>query len=288
MMTHRAFCHRFACAIAAVGLTLALGSPGVAQTDGTASYDLDFTTDFDWILDYADPVAQYFAMCKTPLQLAAARSVPMIRLTNATTSPLDITNLRIDIGDPNFLFDTFAFREQPDNGAAVLNFPTDMMLGGDRKSFLEISLPHGLAPGDSLTFQVRLVAAVGTALANYEDVLWDKSNLVSPNRTDNAQVTVSFGDLTTTNGLQLDPVPSRLWEYPLANASFPNDGSGHDTTGASGFSLVPPGGADMEIVGFARFTQSIVVPEPSSLMLGAVGLSMLLVGGRRRTKRIRS
>src|SRR5262245_65479936 len=76
------------------------------------AYDLDFSTDFNLLLDPNDPIAQHFAMWKTPTQLASLRSAPMIRITNQAESELDITQLRLDLGDLNYRFDSFAFLEQ--------------------------------------------------------------------------------------------------------------------------------------------------------------------------------
>ena len=266
--------------VCAAGATSAM-----AQTNqvNEVTYDLDFATDFNLLLNPNDPIAQHFAMWKTPTQLASLRSAPMIRLTNRTSSDLRITQLRIDLGDANARFDSIAFLEQPDNGPAQVTSHTDLTFMGDMKSFLTINFPAGLAPGDSFSFQVRLHNMGGTGLLSYEDTLWDKTNaLFSPDRTDNALVTVTAGDLATTNPVTINMPPARLFEYPLANANF-----AQDNLGASGFATVLPGGHEMEIVGLVRFTQTTTqpIPEPSTWALLAVGLA---VAGVRRTRRARN
>lgn len=271
-----------------LGLAAVATPDAVAQTTGTTNqqvtYDLDFATDFNLLLNPNDPVAQHFAMWKTPAQLASLRSAPMIRLTNRSDSTLNITELRLDMGRQTFQFDSFAFLEQPNNGPAAVTSHTDMTFGGDMKNFMVINFPQGLAPGDSFTFQVRLANMNGPGLANYEDVLWDKTNaLFSPNRTNNALVTVKAGGGANT---VVNMTPVRLFEYPLGNANFPSTAQ-PDTNGSSGFSTVLPGGHEMEIVGMVRFSQTTnvaVIPEPSTVTSMSIAL-VALAGYRLRRRR---
>lgn len=249
----------------------------------TLSYDLDFSTDLNLLLNPNDPVAQHFAMWKTPTQLASLRSAPMIRLTNPASSTMPLTNLRIALADPNYLFDSFAVLEQPNNAGASLRSHTDVTFGGDMDSHLEWAFPSGLLPGDSFTFQVRLHRLSGTGLADYENVLWDKSLAQStPSRTDNAEVTVSFSDMGG-EGQSTFTLPSvRLFEYPLANANFPMD-----ELGASGYINVLEGGDYDVIAGITHFHQAAgpVIPEPSSFALvGAAALTLTGYGWRRRRR----
>jgi hypothetical protein len=259
----------------------------VAMAQGTVqnevSYDLDFATDFNLLLNPNDPIAQHFAMWKTPTQLASLRSAPMIRITNRSDSDLDITQLRLDLGDLNFRFDSFAFLEQPDDGPAVVTSHTDSTFGGDMRTFLTVNFPNGLSPGDSMTFQVRLANLVGPGLANYEDVLWDKGNAAfSADRSDNALITVMAGNLSTTNPVTLAFTPTRLFEYPMANATFALE----TATGASGFSTVLPGGHEMEIVGLVRFSQTSaqIIPEPGTFGLACAGFALVFGFWRRKSR----
>jgi hypothetical protein len=95
-------------------------------------------------------------------------------------------------------------------------------------------------------------------------------------------VTVTAGNLSTTNPVTLNFTPTRLFEYPLANANF----SLETTTGASGFSTVLPGGHEMEIVGLVRFSQTSaqIIPEPGTLGLAFGGLATALAWARRRKR----
>lgn len=255
--------------VVAIVASLVGGGATLAQDRPAVAYDLDFTTDYDLLMDPGDPVAQHFAMWKTPAQLAALRSAPMIRLTNRSSSALDIESLRIDIGVNDFLFDSFAFLEHPDNGNAILTSHSDMSYGGDMQSFVELDIPNGLAPGDSVAFQVRIVGTTGSTLANYENVLWQINDaLFAADRTDNALITVTYRDDGQLFGsTSFIPTPARLFEYPLSNSVFDTD-----TAGASGLSNAFEGGHDMQTVVFTRYSQIAVVPEPGtgSLALAAI------------------
>jgi hypothetical protein len=81
-------------------------------------------------------------------------------------------SMRIDFGDPRFMFDSFAFFEQPDDGVATVSSHTDLAFMGDMKPFLQIEFPSGLNPGDSFTFQVRIANTATSQLA--ESSLWHK------------------------------------------------------------------------------------------------------------------
>jgi hypothetical protein len=266
-----------------LGLALSAGmlvSPAAAQINPEVTYDLDFSTDLNLLLNPNDMMAQKFAMWKTPTQLASLRSAPMIRLTNRTDSDLSITQIRLDLGDPTAQFDSIAFLEQPDNGAPTVLSHTDLTYLGDMKSFLTIDFPAGLAPGDSFTFQVRLHNLAGPGLVNYENTLWDKNDaLFAANRADNALVTVTAGNLSSQSPVTLNFPAARLFEYPLANANFPQD-----NLGASGSSTVLTGGHEDTIVGIVRFTQTtgVIIPEPGTWSLAAIGL--VVVGWHRRRK----
>jgi hypothetical protein len=269
-----------------VALVVATTACGVARgqtSQPTTEYELDFSTDFNLLLNPNDPVAQHFAMWKTPTQLASLRSAPMIRLTNTGASALPITSFRMNLGDPGYLFDSFAVLEAPNNGASNVVSHSDVTFGGDMENHLEWNFPSGLLPGDSFTFQVRLHRLAG-GLANYEDVLWDKNlALFSPDRTDNAEVLVTFGT-PGQPGSNVSLPAVRLFEYPLANADFTVD-----QRGASGYSHVLEGGHEMIIVGITHFQQAggPVIPEPSSFALAGVAGCVLAGCGWRRRRRAR-
>ena len=262
-------------------------TPAAAQGDSapTVTYHIDFGTDQNLIFNPNDPIVQHFAMWKTPLQLASLRSAPFIRITNDSTSTLQMQSVRIDFGDPRFMFDSFAFFEQPDDGVATVTSHTDLTFMGDMKAFLQIEFPTGLNPGDSFTFQVRIANTATSQLADYESSLWHKDFAMSPNRLDNALVSVVFQDIVAGAPFTLAMTPVRLFEYPLSNAVFPVDADG-----ASGISTVLPHMQKMNVVGVQTFSQTAMVPEPSSLALlvtAGVAIGGFAVRGRRSCIRSR-
>jgi hypothetical protein len=261
--------------------------PAAAQVSGdpTVSYHIDFSADENLIYSPDDPIVQHFAMWKTPVQLASLRSAPFIRITNDATSVIQMQSVRIDFGDPRFMFDSFAFFEQPDDGVATVTSHTDLAFMGDMKPFLQIDFSAGLNPGDSFTFQVRIANTATSQLADYESSLWHKDFATLPNRLDNALVSVVYQDIVAGAPLTLAMIPVRLFEYPLANAVFPVDADG-----ASGIATVVPNPMKMNTVGLQRFSQAAIVPEPSSLaLLATLGLAIggFVTRGHRTDRRSR-
>ncbi len=270
----------------ALGTWTIVGGTSAAQETGTpdptVTYHVDFGTDFNLMMNPTDPVAQHFAMWKTPVQMASLRSAPFIRITNDSTSAMQMQSVRIDFGDPRFMFDSFAFFEQPDDGVASISSHADLAFMGDMQPFLQIDFPAGLNPGDSFTFQVRIANTATSQLADYESSLWHKDFAMSPNRQDNALVSVVYQDTFDGEPLTLAMTPVRLFEYPLANANFATDANG-----ASGNSVVLPNMHEMIDVGFQRFSQTAIVPEPGSLALVGIAAACgpFVVLRRRRNRR---
>lgn len=256
-----------------------------AQGDGvpTVTYHIDFGTDQKLIFNPDDPIVQQFAMWKTPLQLASLRSAPFIRITNDTTSAMQMSSVRIDFGDPRFAFDSFAFFEQPDDGVATVTSHTDLAFMGDMKPFLQVEFPQGLNPGDSFTFQVRIANTATSLLADYENSLWQKDFSMIGNRADNGLVSVVYRDTLGGVDTTFAMTPVRFFEYPLANTLFPVDANG-----ASGVATVLPNMKKMNTVGLQRFSQTAAIPEPSSLALLAtsgVAIVGVVLRGRRNCLR---
>jgi hypothetical protein len=217
--------------------------------------------------------------------MASLRSAPFIRITNDSSSAMQMQSVRIDFGDPRFMFDSFAFFEQPDDGVASITSHADLAFMGDMQSFLQIEFPSGLNPGDSFTFQVRIANTATSQLADYESSLWHKEFAMAPNRLDNALVSVVYNDTFDGQPLTLNMTPVRLFEYPAANSNFPTD-----MNDASGSSVAYQSMHDMTVIGFQRFSQSAVVPEPTSLALAGIGavVGPWAVLRRRRKKPRRS
>jgi hypothetical protein len=268
-------------ALAVVAAWVYVGDAARAQstTDPTVTYHIDFGTDFNLMMNPNDPVAQHYAMWKTPIQYASLRSAPFIRITNDSTSAMQMQSVRIDFGDPRFMFDSFAFFEQPDDGVATVTSHTDLAFMGDMKPFLQIEFPQGLNPGDSFTFQVRIGNTATFQLADYETSLWNKDFSMIGNRDDNGLVSVVYRDTVGGVDTTLAMTPVRFFEYALANNVYPVDANG-----ASGTSMVMQAMHDMTLIGSERFSQTAVVPEPGTLALlgAAAAVSPIAIYRRRR------
>jgi hypothetical protein len=271
----------FAVALGVVALWAFVGSNAQAQgtTTPNVTYHIDFGQDFNLMLNPNDPVAQQYAMWKTPIQYASLRSAPFVRITNDSTSAMQMKSVRIDFGDPRFAFDSFAFFEQPDDGVATITSHTDLAFMGDMQPFLQVEFPQGLNPGDSFTFQVRIANTATAQLADYESSLWHKDFSMIGNRADNGLVSVVYESPINGVNTTFAMTPVRFFEFGLVNDVHPIDANG-----ASGSSMVMQAMHDMTLVGSERFSQTAVVPEPSSLaLLGAAAVCP--IAAYRRHKR---
>jgi hypothetical protein len=266
---------------AAILLALACGSARAQTSDPSVTYHIDFGTDFNFMMNPMDPVAMHYAMWKTPVQYASLRSAPFVRITNDSTSAMQMKSVRIDFGDPRFMFDSFAFFEQPDDGVATISSHTDLGFMGDMKPFLQVEFPSGLNPGDSFTFQVRIANTSTGQLADYETSLWHKDFAQIGNRNDNGLVSVVYQDTVGGVNTTLAMTPVRFFEYPLANANF-----AVDANGASGNVMSMQAMHDMTLIGSERFTQSAIVPEPSTLVLLGASMTAVPLAWRRRRRRV--
>lgn len=263
---------------AAIVFALACGSAHAQTSDPRVTYHIDFGTDYNFMMNPMDPVAMHYAMWKTPVQYASLRSAPFVRITNDSTSAMQMQSVRIDFGDPRFMFDSFAFFEQPDDGVATITSHTDLGFMGDMKPFLQVEFPSGLNPGDSFTFQVRIANTSTGQLADYETSLWHKDFAQIANRDDNGLVSVVYKDTVGGVDTTFAMTPVRFFEYPLSNANF-----SIDANGASGNVMSMQAMHDMTLIGSERFSQTAIVPEPSSLLLlGASVTAIPLVWRRRR------
>ena len=273
---------RIALALAVAAAWAFVGDVSRAQgpSSPTVAYHIDFGQDLNLMLNPNDPVAQHYAMWKTPIQYASLRSAPFIRITNDATSAMQMHSVRIDFGDPRFMFDSFAFFEQPDDGVATITSHSDLAFMGDMKPFLQIEFPQGLNPGDSFTFQVRIANTATGQLADYENSLWHKDFSMIGNRDDNGLVSVVYKDTLGGVPTEFAMTPVRFFEYGLVNNVY-----GTDANGASGTSMVMQAMHDMTLIGSERFSQSAVVAEPGSLALLAVAGAVCPYAAFRRRRR---
>jgi hypothetical protein len=272
----------FALALAVVAAWAFVGNQARAQSSTPdVTYHIDFGQDLDFLLNPMDPVAMHYAMWKTPIQYASLRSAPFVRITNDSTSDMQIKSVRIDFGDPNFAFDSFAFFEQPDDGVANITSHTDLTFMGDMKPFLQVEFPQGLNAGDSFTFQVRIANTATAQLADYENSLWDKNFSMIGDRSDNGLVSVVYEGQVNGQNTTFAMTPVRFFEYGLVNNVHPIDANG-----ASGTSMVMQAMHDMTLIGSERFSQTAIVPEPSSLaLLGAAAVCPLAMYRRHKRRR---
>ncbi len=188
-------------------------------------------------------------------QLMVANDCPLVVLTNTSDSAL-ITKFELTIGDTSYNFDAVMF-VIPNPNVQVTSFTPDMIQGGVRGDELTVDF-NGFSPGDQFGVRtdVDRDADNGLSFTNFRAALVGAAD--PANR---AHVKVTFSDGTV-----------------LTDILSPFDGSGNTTVLTSSFRCGP-----QVSMGSLEKTNSTVVPEPSALLLAALGASASIsVACRRR------
>ena len=191
-------------------------------------------------------------------QLMVANDCPLIVLTNTSTNA-SITSFEMTIGDTSYNFDALMF-VVPNPSVMVTSFSPDTIQGGVRGDLLSLQF-SGFTP--SQQFGVRADvdrdADNGLSFTNFRTAL-----IAAADPVNRAHVTVTFSDGNV-----------------LTDILSPFDATGNVVVLTSSFRCGP-----QVAMGSLQSGETMtVVPEPSTLLLAAVGAAVGVVVIRRQRRR---
>jgi len=261
--------------LAAVALVYCPSS-AVAQPTAKFAYSLNIAPDDGLVVAPTNPMAQKAALWRTAQELAARRMYPVFELTN-TEDPA-LLDWRLDINNPNFVFDAVTFISNP-GADPVVTSPLDMKIGGQTSNFVQFDFTgRPLQKGEKLVFSLKIANTPGATptMTDFSQVLWDP---IGNDRTDNAAITAVW-DNPVLPGQTQTFAAQPLFEYRFANMAYMDT----DVTGMS--NRLPGMYSDVDWYNFTFDPGLVVVPEPTSAGLWFAGGVVLLFGwGYRRALR---
>ncbi|MGE3242808.1 MAG: PEP-CTERM sorting domain-containing protein [Pirellulales bacterium] len=245
-------------------------------------------TDTDWSLKISeremafhpatDVMAMKTLMWDLPSSRQAARNVPFICLTN-DSSTASISQFKMTIGDDQFHFGNTLFGTYAKLGKDTPGFSLSSTVENSGDTLIVNILNGGLAPGETVNFQIDLDVDAGLGFYKYPDYrtvlfdmngdnYYDGSAIVNdPDSDDNSQVTLTFAQ----SGMpSVTTVPTAFPDPSVVDgsASYVNQNIARYGQNDPVRAFVLEGGG--------------VVPEPSSVLLGLMGLVVTLGLSRRR------
>jgi len=191
-------------------------------------------------------------------QLMVANDCPLIVIGNSSTSA-SITNFALTIGDTSYNFDAVMF-VTPNPSVTATSFSPDTIQGGIRVDQLSVNF-SGFVPGQQFGIRTDIDrdADNGLSFTNFRTAL-----LAAADPANRAHVTVTFSDGNV-----------------LTDILSPFDQQGNTVVLTSSFRCAPT-----VSMGSIQSGESMVVPEPSALLLAAVGATagFCLIGYRQRRR----
>jgi hypothetical protein len=186
-----------------------------ADTTGEASYNLKLTSYYELLDHINEPDWTHYACWQVVTQYDANQAAPAVRLTNTSAAGgPSLTQFEIDLTGRPGVIDYADFSIVPAGVTVFVSPPLGAISDNITASHITVTFGgRPLAPGESIQGHLYLKATTAPTPLKYGSVFWDE---FGSNRNDNATVTTTFdyGQYVLL---------SRFFEFPRANADFPED-----------------------------------------------------------------
>lgn len=247
-------------------------------------------TDTDWSLKISerekafrpatDAMAMKALMWELPSSRMFARNLPFICLTNDSATA-SISQMKMTIGDEQFHFANSLMGMYAKLGKENDDFTLSSLVEDGGNTLVVNFLNGGIAPGETVNFQFDIDVDAGLGFfpnPDYRTVLFDMNGdnyyqsagvINDPSSDDNATVALTF----TQSGMpSVNTIPVAFEDPNVLD-------------GSAGFvnSNMARYGQSDPIRAFA-LEGGGVVPEPSTAILGLLGLAAVMARPRRRSK----
>ena len=242
---------------AVLGLFVLIPSLASAQPT-VASFNIALSSSEQVLAFPDDPMVMHFQSWDSPLERIIERNMPFIEVGNSALSNVPIIEFRMTIGDLDFNFSDAVLGDFAVIGTTTPNVMISSTSGGDE--LIVQFADGGLAPGEMARFQIDIDPDPGVdsfVYPDYRTVLFDVNG---SDDSDNSLATAIFD--IPENGTT--PVSIRLPDFQQEGPIYLNE---HIRP----YSVME----DVE-----RFGTTEVIPEPTAMILLALGALGLSVGRR--------
>ena len=252
---------RVAIATALATAWFTLAAPAVRAV--SVSYDFSISSNYSLLMSPQSSSAQSQVSQMSSGVVKTANNNPVIMITN-TSSTAEISDVMMTITDPDSVYNALKLLQNPLGATPGAPF-TNNVWGGSTTT-INIALPNALAPNQSLVFAVNLGPVGGfpnpSWVPGYENIFFNQPSDM------NAQVAVTYFDpASPTNTQTLNSVlPNLTAMDPMATVMSSCCSTPSTSVFQTSFGTTP-------------------VPEPSSMLLVALGALTLGMPVWRRYKR---
>jgi MYXO-CTERM domain-containing protein len=240
----------------------------------TVSYDLDVSENLQVLNNQGNGMIAMHAAWQTPAQLAMARNMPFIKLTNTSTPSnggtgfADMTSFTMTIGDTTQNFDWVKLIPQYTSPGITTTIVTPDQINGGVHSDKVILNFTGFSPGKTVEFRVDIDpnSPKANPFSDYRNVFFKLNG--GENTDGNSVTSATFFDTKSLQTITTDEAP------------FENQVD-HNTHIGLQFHAEYMGD---NVRWFQTGNVASAVPEPGTFVLGGLGLAGVALAAFRRRK----